>query len=163
LALEPPLDTLITDIAVGPDLLVIVMGGAEYGDPPQRIYLWDGIPAAEPQAAPVTAPTTTVPPFPVLDPSADTLERDVTWRYVYTFQGCWGDFRYFNGRTWKRAGEMLIDPGWPVRHENVIDGPTELLYGTITLVARDRIEIRVESGELVAVFAPTEEAAPSCW
>ncbi len=163
LSLDPLPDSLIADLAVGPDLLLIVTEGAEDGDPPQRVYLWEGTPAAEPQAAPVTAPTTTVPPYPVLDASIDTLELGVTWRYVYAFQGCWGDSLHFNGRTWKRVEEIPIDPEWPVRPIFMIDAPTELLYGTITLVTPDRIEIRVENGDLVAVFTPTEEEAPMCW
>lgn len=91
------------------------------------------------------------------------LEVGTTYRAAIPIRGCGSGALYDSDRRYATT-EPWPDPpypdDWPVRHESASDGPTEYLYGTITLTGDDTIEVGIERGDDVDVLRVYEPAPP---
>lgn len=103
-----------------------------------------------------------MPPLPIHD-STQHLEIGVTERFVFTYSGCGANYLSIGGENWIRTDVAEPEDNWPLRDTLIAGGPGQYLYATITLVDQNRVEARLETGELVAVYEPTTEPAPACF
>ncbi|MBN2112822.1 MAG: hypothetical protein JW785_01705 [Acidimicrobiia bacterium] len=119
-------------------------------------------------------------PHPVW-PGGDWLEIGHTWRYEITIDGCGFPFVRFNERWWQQV-ERTYTPGttgdgpglaagfaahvypadWEVCILPLHGGPLVQIYGHVTRVDTDTIEAATLDGQLIAVYAPTQEEPPYC-
>ena len=116
-------------------------------------------------------PLTTTPPSPPatnreqpLATHGDQLEPGVTYRYPLYIHCGMGYLGKFNGTHWylsdapagtPETGAGHVPPdNWPVAQQTV--------FGLITLVAEDRIEYSIPSGDVIAVYAPSDREPAGC-
>jgi len=131
-----------------------------FGGQDQKIWMWDL--EAESATVDITAPTTTMPPYPIHDRS-EPLEVGVIERFVFTYAGCGADHLVIAGENWKRIEVAEPDETWIMSELDFYSGLTKLLYATITLTEDNRIEARLETGEVIAVYEPTDDPVTSCY
>ena len=145
---------------IGSQLVALRLQSVDDGEKWQEIWTWDL--DANPQTVEVAAPTTTTPPYELHERN-DELPVGETKRFVFTYSGCGAEFLEVNGQTWLRTEVAPPDDSWLLRDDLVFGHAGQLLYATITLVSGSRIEARLESGDVVAVYEPTDQPAPTCW
>jgi hypothetical protein len=71
----------------------------------------------------------------------------------------------FNSTTWQVTqpwGEAPYPKDWPVKHQNVQDGPTDSLYGTVRLVDDRHLQVGIENGGTLRTYEPTTQHPVSC-
>ena len=130
------------DVGALPDGRVVVLGST---GGKLVAWTWDG---DEPPTATTTTAASEPNPMPMAQ-RGQTLDVAVTYRFPLGLHCGIGHLGEFNGQMWAIDGpEPPIADHWPVAGG--------VLYGFVTMVARDRVEYWADAGgdEVIAAYAP---------
>jgi hypothetical protein len=156
-------DTIVIDSA---GFLIIGRRGSLDGNATPALWRWTA-PGGE-------TPTATVPPDPQPKPPKHQLITSYTARLstgrTYRFVvpiggGCGAGLLSFNSTMWhvtRAWGETPYPKDWPVKHQNVSDGPTDYLYGTVRLLDDRHIQVAIEHGGVLRTYQPTTHHQAPC-
>jgi hypothetical protein len=131
-----------------------------------RVWRWTGPAGSRPDAPVPPEERFATPRHPMIERYDAQLELGRTYRFVTPIGGPCGAGRLdFDSMRWKVThawGEAPYPKDWPVRHEDVADGPTDYLYGTVRAVDDRHIEVGLEDGTTLRRYEPTAERLLPC-
>ena len=131
-----------------------------------RVWRWIGSPDAMPASVVPPDQLPKKPRHELIERYDATLVLGRTYRFpVPLGSSCGGGKLEFNATQWKTTqawGEPPYPKAWPVRHEQVSDGPGDYLYGTVRVVDSRHLQVGLEDGPVLRTYEPTTEHVPPC-
>lgn len=156
---------LIEEVVVDSGHIIVRVEERDPNSSDRFPVLWIWQDEDPPNVSQIAAPTTTAPTYPMYD-SDSPLTVGETVRYVFALDGCGSNWFSFD-EDWYSPTSRTYQPDeypeeWPVQRQVADDGPSAVLYGTITRLDSTTIEVHVEDGDLVAVLEPSTEEPRFC-
>jgi hypothetical protein len=131
-----------------------------------RVWRWIGTPDEMPASVVPPDQQPRQPRHELILRYDATLVPGRTYRFpVPLGSSCGGGKLDFNATQWKTTqawGDGPYPKSWPVRHENVSDGPTDYLYGTVRVVDSRHLQVGLERGPVLRTYEPTAEHVAPC-
>lgn len=131
-----------------------------------RIWRWTAPDGETPTAAVPPDPQPKPPPHELITSYTARLAIGRTYRFVVPIGGgCGSGLLSFNSTTWQvdqAWGETPYPKEWPVKHRDIIDGPTDYLYGTVRLLDDRHLQVAIEGGRTLRTYEPTTQHQAAC-